>query len=94
MNFTHQSLLVRRSTAAALLAGAAVLLGACSTVPVASREQPSEKPDRPVAYSELHQMMVKLAAEPVLWNDVRPGESLPPPASDVGASGTLASNPP
>jgi len=81
---SHSALsLARRSTIAAFLAGAAVLLGACSTASVASA------PQKTYSYAELHSMMVKLVQEPAPESAVRPTEAMA--ASTVGR--TLAANP-
>lgn len=83
MNSSLARVSVRNSTVAALLAGAALLLGACSTAPIA--REPSE---RAVSYAQLHGLMVKIAYE----GDRIPVATTAAP-TDLGGSGTFATNP-
>ena len=78
---------VRRSTLAALLAGAALLLGACSTASVA--REPLEKT---VSYKELHGIMTKLAEQPAYGSSQHQTVALSKLSSDLGAGTTLAAN--
>jgi len=88
MNSSNPRALIHRLTAAAMLAGAAVLLGACSTTPVA--QVPLEKT---VTYKELHSLMVKLANEPAQRGAALPEAKLAMLSGDLGESPVLASNP-
>ena len=76
------------------MAGAALLLGACSTT--AAIRQPADLPvaqdqtnEKPVTYKELHGMMVRLAEEPTV------GAAIASTTSTAGSvdSRTLATNP-
>jgi PBP1b-binding outer membrane lipoprotein LpoB len=88
MNSSNPRALVNRLTAAALLAGAALLLGACSTAPAA--QVPLEKT---VTYKELHSLMVKLAHEPAQRGTALPEAKLAMLSGDLGGSSILAANP-
>jgi hypothetical protein len=87
MNSQSTLSLVRRSSVAALVAGAALLLGACSTTPVAG-VPPGEKT---YSESELHQMMVRLAQEPAPGTG--PIGATAASSGDLGGNRTLAANP-
>jgi hypothetical protein len=88
MNSQSALSLARRSTLAALVAGAALLLGACSTTPVA--QGPVEKTaEKTYSYAELHQMMLKLSQEPAPASVATMASS----SGDLGGSRTLAANP-
>jgi len=91
MNSSKAHALVRHSTLATLLVGAALLMGACSTAPVAGVTGASS--DKTYTYSELHQMMVKIAREPELVSSMGPIADTPPVLADLGVSTTLAVNP-
>jgi hypothetical protein len=80
--------LVRRSTLAALLAGVAFSLCACSTM--SSARLPGEKG---VTYKELHGMMERLASEPSQATAERQAALAATSAASLGAKGTLATNP-
>ena len=96
MNSDTSLPVTRRSAAATLLLAAALLLSACSTTAV-SREPAvksastsdagREAAEKPVTFAQLHGMLVKLASENAL------GGTATASIVDVGASGTLASNP-
>jgi hypothetical protein len=75
-------------TAAALFAGAALLLGGCSTAPVA--KQPSEKP---VTYIELHRQMLRLAETGNAESTPGSLVTLPARSTDLGGAASLATNP-
>ena len=89
MNSPKKTSLVLRSTAVTLLAGAALLLGACSTAPSArtSHSQDSAQASTPtpttekgVTYARFHSEMERLAHENSDWGA-------------VGPSAVVASNP-
>ena len=70
-----------------MLAGAALLLGACSTASVA--REPLEKT---VSYKELHGLMVKLAEEPAYGTAQHQTVALAKLSPTLGAGSTLAAN--
>jgi hypothetical protein len=92
MNSDTSRSISRRSAVATLLLGAALLLNACSATtamraPVEATTAMREPTEKPVTYEQLHRMLVKLANENAL------GGNSTATVSDVGATGTLASNP-
>lgn len=90
MNSASAISLVRKSTVAALLAGAALLLGACSTAPVAAKaDRPVEKT---VTYKELHSLMVKLSQEPALGTVSSGGSLTSLSSGSLGGGSVVAVN--
>jgi hypothetical protein len=87
MNSASSVALVRRSTLAVILAGAALLLGACSTASVSS--VPLEKT---VSYKQLHGLMTKLAEEPAYGSAQHQTVALAKLSPGLGSGTTLASN--
>jgi|HubBroStandDraft_1064217.scaffolds.fasta_scaffold663842_1 hypothetical protein len=92
MNSQKTRFLVRHSAVATFLAGAALLLSACSTtttsrLPVEATTASNETLEKPVSYEQLHGMMVRLAHENAL------GGTATASIADMGGNSTLASNP-
>jgi outer membrane biogenesis lipoprotein LolB len=77
---------VRSLTAAALLAGAALLISGCATT---TAREPHEES---VAYSQLHRQMLKLAEESAQQNAVAQAEALAKRSAESGGNSNLASN--
>lgn len=94
MNASLKASLVR-STAVALLAGAALFLSACSTASVtsASLDAPANADGKQVTYADLHNMMSTLAQQPELGSAASLTGTLPIASVNIDASHTLASNP-
>jgi hypothetical protein len=88
MNTTSTRSQVRRSTIAALLAGVALSLCACSTT--SALRNPNEKS---VSYKELHGMMERLVQEPSQASAERQTAGMAPSIGNMGSSSTLATNP-
>jgi hypothetical protein len=83
--------LLRRSTVATLLVGAALLLSACSTTSSAGITQPNT--DKSVAFLKLHNEMVRLASEPSSWGEIRPAGTVAIASADLHGNSSLATNP-
>jgi hypothetical protein len=92
MNSRYTRSYARSATFGLLLAGAALLLGACST-PSVVRETDGKADEKPVTYAKLHQMMTKLAEEPATGAALGPIAALTPSYADLGGGRTLAANP-
>jgi len=88
MNTTSTRSQIRRSTIAALLAGVALSLSACSTT--SALRSPGEKS---VSYKELHGMMEKLVQEPSQAAAERQTAGVATSIGSLGSSSTLATNP-
>lgn len=81
MNSPKNTSLVLRSAALTLLAGAALLLGACSTAPSATirtsqdsaqASTPTPTTEKAVTYARFHSEMERLAHENSDWGAVSP----------------------